>query len=211
MARDADVLAPLGRPSNRDVLPVLGRPSLDWPVEGFSPAGTAIHGTPLHLTGTFRGNNEKSHVPYVGQTTLPMFDHGVGSTFKIPELAGLTKTPAVARVFAGSGLQWSKAVPAPRMSAPADSPESLANSHVSPARLPGSWQANQRHWFGDNGPSQLTRDWAAMTERALDVQRAHESSEQAIRRAEYEAAEESIRGAPSGYEGPGVASWFLPR
>jgi hypothetical protein len=43
--------------------------------------GTSIHsshGDPrLHLTGTLGG--ETVHLPYHGQTTLGMFDHGLGA------------------------------------------------------------------------------------------------------------------------------------
>lgn len=155
MSRKDHPLPVLGRPRNGGVLPVLGQPSLDWPVHGFKSAGSAVHGDPLHVTGTFAGSNRKSHVPYVGQTTLPMFDHSLGSTFRMPELSALSQNPSTARVFAGSGLHWDKADPPPK---------SIDSSHLghqievndlpSPATHSGSWAINQRHWLGLDEPSE---------------------------------------------------------
>lgn len=168
MTRHHDVLPALQRQSSADILPVLGRPSLDCPV-GFEPAGTAIHGRPLHLTGRFAGNKGKSHAPFVGQTTLPMFDHRLGESFKLPELKRLSDSSETRRVFAGTGLDWGNAYPPPASTDTSAVGLFNRESEIESRSLrSGSWLANQKHWLGDNGPSQITQDWARITQEAAD-------------------------------------------
>jgi hypothetical protein len=81
------------------------QPNFDLP-PGFIPRGDSIHGDEPrpHLTGAYWVGGPTVHLPYVGQTTLGMFDTSCGAAHRLGDVRQLAER--FPSIFRDSGLKY---------------------------------------------------------------------------------------------------------